>query len=132
MENTCAVNRKMPLIIFTLFILCVGLFYNTTASSQTSLLAGTQLAYHGGGHFGGYNGYHGGYRGYNGYRGYHNGYYNNRNYLGGYNNQPAYYVNPGVTYGTYWTNWYYVGHGCKKTCLKNRNGSVIRCQKRCR
>jgi hypothetical protein len=126
-------DRKImikPMIVSSLFLFLVSCFA-TSAYANSSSLAGTQLAY-----FVGYPKVYAGPEATthhaNRYRykkvKYHSGrYYRGRVYG---------VVAPQVIMGTpatlYWTNWRFIGTGCRQQCLVNRvTTGVIRCVKRC-
>lgn len=95
--------KAMHAFIVSLIVLIGALFATTAKASPTSTLSGTQLAYFVGTH-----------------------------YAPGY----VYHAPPRVYHhrprSVYWTNWRYIGHGCKKSCLIDRwSHRVIRCKQVC-
>jgi hypothetical protein len=104
MEKVNTKSYKIIPIFIISFLVLIGALYNTAAKANTAStpLSGTQLAYFVGSHYAPSYVYHG---------------------------PRVYHHRPRAVY---WSNWRYVGHGCRKSCLVDRwSHRVIRCKQVC-
>ncbi len=107
-------NKRFQPLLAIAFLLFIGSLSTTSIASATtsSPLPGTQLAY------------------FIGHHSYNGGNYRPRGVY--YRPRPVYYRHGYRHRNPYWGSWRYVGHGCKKRCLIDWRGHVIRCKTRCR